>query len=84
MQVNEYVLKIYTLHSSIRLWIATDEILEPNSDWKYSDIHDFIINNKDLSNNELIDKLLKLYPAINAIEILDSYGNGPVIYRDWP
>lgn len=28
--------------------------------------------------------LMKLYPTLNAIEIVDNKGNGTVAYRDWP
>ena len=70
----------------IRCWRHDPEYKGEETDNKNTS--DILAAIKELKKDEatkmsIAERLIKL-DRMNAVEVLDNQGNGPVVYKDWP
>lgn len=65
---------------TIRVWRNETEL---RSTYDNNDINIVANLNTHLQLHEMAELVCKL-PRVNAVEVLDAYGDGVLIYPDWP
>lgn len=65
---------------TVRVWRTEPEVKEK---YDNTDIQTAVRNNARSQFNKLA-KVVSELPRVSAYEILDSKGNGVVVYNDWP
>lgn len=70
----------------MRIW--RDET-ENGIDFKIANLDVTIATERYLTDNNIFDgnellKIIAAMPRVSAVELIDSYGNGTVIYVTWP
>lgn len=76
----ESMTKLHWRGLAIRVW-REETSIESAPDNK--DLVEAVENSPSKLGNELAASILRV-DRVNAVEILDSNGNGIVLYRDWP
>lgn len=85
--IYETMTKVSLGHSTVRVWRSSTVIaLGPDLEIK-SKIRD--IQNRMYDTHSVVDTRLAILqeiaamPYVEAVEVLDSYGNGGLVYPDW-
>lgn len=70
---------------NIRCWRQEDNYENENTDAKNKEEIEAALKGIENKTNKIdvANHLLKI-ERMNAVEVLDDKGNGPVVYKDWP
>lgn len=64
----------------VRVWRAEDKIQD---EYDTNDIQALVYSQKHWTSSSLAKALLQL-SRVNAVEVKDAFGNGVVLYKEWP
>lgn len=76
------MLKMTTRTLTIRVWRQEEEV---KNKYDNSDIVQRVnlLHEREQTPSQ-VAKMITTMPRVNAVEVLDREGNGPLIYNDWP